>query len=64
MKKYISIIVLMMLLITNIFAQQWLTNFDEAKKVAATEQKNILMVFSGSDWCVPCMKLEKKYLEI
>lgn len=42
-----------------IFGQKWYTNFDKAKTKAAKQEKNILMVFSGSDWCIPCMKLEK-----
>lgn len=40
-------------------AQNWQTNFEEAKVIAQKENKNILLVFSGSDWCAPCMKLEK-----
>jgi thioredoxin-related protein len=41
------------------FCQDWNTDFDTAKKKAATENKNILLVFSGSDWCARCMELEK-----
>ena len=41
------------------FSQNWQTTFDEAKMMAAKENKNIVLVFSGSDWCAPCMKLEK-----
>ncbi|MBN8642734.1 MAG: thioredoxin family protein [Flavobacteriales bacterium] len=40
-------------------AQTWVTNIEEAKTLAAKENKTILLVFSGSDWCAPCMKLEK-----
>lgn len=40
-------------------AQQWLTDLDAAKVVAEKEGKNIILVFSGSDWCAPCIKLEK-----
>lgn len=41
------------------FAQNWTSNMEEAKIKAAKEDKKILLVFSGSDWCAPCMKLEK-----
>ncbi len=44
---------------TVLMAQNWQTNFEEAKVIAQKENKNILLVFSGSDWCAPCMKLEK-----
>jgi len=40
-------------------SQTWVTNIEEAKALAAKENKTILLVFSGSDWCAPCMKLEK-----
>ena len=40
-------------------SQSWKTSFTEAKAQAAAENKNILLVFSGSDWCAPCIKLDK-----
>jgi len=44
-------------------AQNWETNIDKAKNRAAQENKNIILVFSGSDWCIPCMRLEKNIWE-
>lgn len=41
------------------FGQSWKANFEEAKAMAVQEDKNILLVFSGSDWCAPCIKLDK-----
>jgi len=38
----------------------WLTDFEEAKKVAAKEDKAILIDFTGSDWCGWCIKLKKE----
>lgn len=43
-------------------AVAWFTNFDEAKRAAARENKDILMVFAGSDWCKPCMQFKKDIL--
>ncbi|RYD84610.1 MAG: thioredoxin family protein [Sphingobacteriales bacterium] len=40
------------------FCQEWLTDFDAAKKQAATSGKNILLVFSGPEWCKNCTKLD------
>lgn len=40
-------------------AQDWIHNFEEAKKQAVEQDKNIIIVFSGSDWCAPCIKLDK-----
>jgi thioredoxin-related protein len=56
MKKSFTIVLLLMA--TFSYSQNWKTNFDEAKKEAAEQNKNILLVFSGSDWCAPCIKLD------
>lgn len=37
--------------------QTWLTNLDEAKQLAKTKHEYILLNFSGSDWCGPCIRL-------
>jgi thioredoxin-related protein len=41
----------------------WATDFEKAKKDAAQSQKLILLNFSGSDWCVPCIKMKKEIFE-
>jgi thioredoxin-related protein len=45
------------------FSQDWLTNFEEAKEKASKENKTIVMVFQGSDWCAPCIKLSREIWE-
>ncbi len=42
---------------------EWLTNMTTAKEVAAKENKHILLNFSGSDWCGPCIKMKKEVFE-
>lgn len=41
----------------------WLSNFDTAKTEAAKTHKLILINFSGSDWCGPCIRLRREILE-
>jgi thioredoxin-related protein len=41
----------------------WMGDFDAAKKEAAQKHKLILINFSGSDWCGPCIRLRKEILE-
>lgn len=41
------------------FAQNWTTDFEAAKEQAKRENKPIVLSFQGSDWCAPCMKLER-----
>lgn len=36
---------------------EWLTDFEQAKKIAAEKNEYILLNFSGSDWCGPCMRM-------
>jgi uncharacterized protein YyaL (SSP411 family) len=42
---------------------QWEPNFDNAKKIAKEKHELILLNFSGSDWCGPCILFRKEYLE-
>lgn len=58
-KKQLAALLLLLLSLSG-FAQDWQTDFDKTKKLAASENKTIVLVFSGSDWCAPCMKLEKE----
>lgn len=59
MKKYF-IICTLILIFGSAQAQKWQTDFKKATEMAAQENKPIVLVFSGSDWCAPCMKLEKE----
>lgn len=42
---------------------EWSGNFSDAKQQAAASHKMILVNFSGSDWCGPCIRLRKEILE-
>lgn len=41
----------------------WMNNFEDALKEAGKSHKQILINFSGSDWCGPCIRLRKEILE-
>ncbi len=62
MMKLLTAITLFGLLSVQIFAagDGWQTNLESAKKIAAKENKPILIDFSGSDWCGWCIKLDKE----
>jgi thioredoxin-related protein len=55
MKIVLSILVSLLLFIVN----DWLLDFDQAKQIAKENNKLILLNFSGSDWCAPCIKMKK-----
>lgn len=40
-------------------AQNWETDLDSAKNIAFEKNENIILVFQGSDWCAPCIKLDR-----
>lgn len=44
----------------SLFGQDWQTDFELAKKIAGEKNQPIVLVFQGSDWCAPCMKLDKE----
>ena len=60
MKKLIITSTLILLAFVNINAQEWLTDLDKAQEIAAKKDQKIILVFQGSDWCAPCMKLENE----
>ncbi|WP_164112159.1 MULTISPECIES: thioredoxin family protein [Sphingobacterium] len=39
------------------------TRFEKAKKEAAEKRELIVLNFSGSDWCIPCIKFHKNIIE-
>jgi thioredoxin-related protein len=43
---------------------EWHNNLDDAKQIAKKEHKHILLNFSGSDWCGPCIRMRKEIFEI
>ncbi len=58
--KFKFLLVLVLAFTFQSFAQEWTTDFKEAKKTATKNNQNIVLVFQGSDWCAPCIKLEKE----
>lgn len=58
--KFKGIILLTFLMTSHIFSQEWQTNFEKAKALASKSNQNIVLVFQGSDWCAPCIKLNKE----
>lgn len=42
----------------------WVSNFEKAKQTAAKEGKDLLMDFTGSDWCGWCIKLRKEVFDL
>ena len=41
----------------------WLSDYDKAVEQAKTGNKNILLDFTGSDWCPWCIRMDKEVLD-
>lgn len=42
----------------------WVSDFEKAKQTAAKEGKDLLIDFTGSDWCSWCIKLRKEVFDL
>lgn len=58
--KKLLLISMLFLVATGSYAQEWHTDFATAKAVAIKQDKPIVLVFQGSDWCAPCIKLDRE----
>ena len=67
MKAPVQLLTLIVLLLgtASAFSQQgnWSTDYAKAVQQAKSENKPILLDFTGSDWCGWCMKMKKEALD-
>ncbi len=63
MKKILSLFSLLFMMV-NLSAQEPVRmSYDEALKLAEETGKTVVIHFSGSDWCAPCIRLENEILD-
>ena len=58
-----AFVALMIAALPALAAPKWYTDLDEAKAVAAKENKPLLVDFTGSDWCGFCIKLHAEVFD-
>jgi thioredoxin-related protein len=56
----LSLVVVLSLIVG---ASKWFTDFEAAREIAVKENKFLLLNFSGSDWCAPCIKMKSEVFE-
>lgn len=61
--NYLNVFLLLIAQVSIASAQEWQLDLNEAQKLAQETDRKIILVFSGSDWCAPCIKLEKEIWE-
>jgi len=69
MKKVFLLLTIALFQINTLSAQEkeasklnWIADFENAKQIAKTENKPIMIFFTGSDWCGICKMLDKDFL--
>jgi thioredoxin-related protein len=60
MKFFLTIFTIVLLSFANNTTPHWETDFEKAKQIATAEHKYILLNFSGSDWCGPCIRMHNE----
>lgn len=76
MKKNIFVFLVLFVVTTTTFSQQqvlgnleiveneivlnWVSSYNEVLKKSKKENKPVLIYFTGSDWCGPCISLDRK----
>lgn len=65
MKRFLYLCAVTVMAATTVSAAKggWLDSFEQAKKEAETEGKPIFALFTGSDWCPWCIKLNDEILK-
>lgn len=62
--KILAIFSLLLTVASSGAAVTWLTDYEAARKQAAQEGKDLLLEFTGSDWCPPCMQLKQEVFDV
>lgn len=57
--KYIILLFVFTFSFQLVLSQDWNSSFEVAKQKSMETKNPIMLVFQGSDWCAPCIKLEK-----
>ncbi len=68
MKKFFLLLALPLLMSFQVVSEttevnDWKYDLESAKKLAKKQDKNILIYFTGSDWCPPCKMLKKDFFD-
>ena len=63
MKKVFLFFIITCLTLTSLSAQEWQSDMDSAQQVAQETDRPIVLVFQGSDWCAPCIKLDREIFQ-
>jgi thioredoxin-related protein len=59
-RKSILLLLVLLSIVPLAVAADWQTDYAKALETAKRENKRVLLDFTGSDWCGPCIQLKKR----
>ena len=59
LRAFFSLLIILSLVAIKANASEWQTDYEQALATAKASGKYVLLDFTGSDWCVPCIQLNK-----
>ena len=60
MRRFCLQLIMLLLSPSILLAQHWETDADHAMALAKKDHKPVILVFQGSDWCAPCIRLDRE----
>ena len=60
LRKFYLVLLFGVLTTRGLVAAEWETDYGKAVEKAKAENKRVLLDFTGSDWCGPCIELRKR----
>jgi thioredoxin-related protein len=57
--KYLVLSLFLFFMAAPGFSQEWMLDYDSAIAQAKEQNKPVLVFFTGSDWCRPCMMIKE-----
>ena len=59
-RKWVFFVIVFLAATGRLAAADWQTDYAKALETAKAENKRVLLDFTGSDWCGPCIQLHKR----
>jgi len=59
MHRFLCFSIALILMAANVSGSEWQTDYEQALAAAKAGNKCVLLDFTGSDWCGPCIQMNK-----
>jgi len=59
MRRFFCFSIAFILIAANVSGSEWQTDYEQALAAAKAGNKCVLLDFTGSDWCGPCIQMNK-----